>query len=76
MCKVAILLSIQSVRCSRGATFMAFADYLRSSIRLAALARLPVIYIFTHDSVRKDSHEPRLFLRDSFKSMAVQPHFD
>jgi len=60
MCKVAILLSIQSVRCSRGATFMAFADYLRSSIRLAALARLPVIYIFTHDSVRKDSHEPRL----------------
>ena len=34
-----------------GATFMVFADYLRPSIRLAALARLPVIYIFTHDSV-------------------------
>jgi transketolase len=34
-----------------GATFMVFADYMRPSIRLAALARLPVIYVFTHDSV-------------------------
>jgi transketolase len=34
-----------------GATFMVFADYLRPSIRLASLARLPVTYIFTHDSV-------------------------
>ncbi len=34
-----------------GATFAVFADYLRPSIRLAALARLPVIYLFTHDSV-------------------------
>jgi transketolase len=34
-----------------GATFMVFADYMRPSIRLAALSHLPVIYIFTHDSV-------------------------
>jgi transketolase len=34
-----------------GATFMVFADYMRGSIRLACLSRLPVIYIFTHDSV-------------------------
>ncbi|MGK4004555.1 transketolase [Sorangium sp. So ce1036] len=34
-----------------GATFLVFADYLRPSIRLAALSHLPVIYIFTHDSV-------------------------
>lgn len=34
-----------------GATFAVFADYLRPSIRLAALANLPVTYIFTHDSV-------------------------
>ncbi len=33
------------------ATFMVFADYMRPSIRLAALMNLPVIYIFTHDSV-------------------------
>lgn len=34
-----------------GATFLVFADYARPSIRLAALSKLPVVYIFTHDSV-------------------------
>jgi transketolase len=34
-----------------GATFLVFADYMRPSIRLAALMRLPVVYIFTHDSI-------------------------
>lgn len=34
-----------------GATFLVFADYARPSIRIAALSRLPVVYIFTHDSV-------------------------
>ena len=34
-----------------GATFLVFSDYMRPSIRLAALMGLPVIYVFTHDSV-------------------------
>jgi transketolase len=34
-----------------GATFLVFADYARPSIRIAALAKLPVVYIFTHDSI-------------------------
>jgi transketolase len=34
-----------------GGTFLVFADYMRPPIRLAALSRLPVIYVFTHDSV-------------------------
>ncbi|MGV3530840.1 MAG: transketolase, partial [Chthoniobacteraceae bacterium] len=34
-----------------GATFLVFADYARPSIRLAALSKLPTIYIFTHDSI-------------------------
>jgi transketolase len=34
-----------------GGTFLVFADYMRPSIRLAALMKLPVIYVFTHDSV-------------------------
>jgi len=33
------------------ATFFVFADYLRPSARLAALMGLPVLYIFTHDSI-------------------------
>ena len=34
-----------------GATFFVFTDYMRPSIRLAAMMRLPVFYIFTHDSI-------------------------
>jgi transketolase len=44
------------------ATFLMFADYMRPSIRLASLMELPVIYVFTHDSVAVGedgpTHEP------------------
>ncbi|MDY0166765.1 MAG: transketolase [Thermoguttaceae bacterium] len=33
------------------ATFFVFSDYMRPSIRLAAIMRLPALYIFTHDSI-------------------------
>lgn len=45
-----------------GGTFLVFSDYLRPSIRLAALMRLPVVYVFTHDSIAVGedgpTHEP------------------
>ncbi len=34
-----------------GATFFVFTDYMRPSLRLAALMKLPVFYILTHDSI-------------------------
>ncbi len=34
-----------------GSTFLVFSDYVRPSVRLAALMGLPVIYVFTHDSI-------------------------
>ncbi|RJP79381.1 MAG: transketolase [Candidatus Zixiibacteriota bacterium] len=34
-----------------GATFLIFSDYMRPTIRLAALSSLHVIYVFTHDSI-------------------------
>jgi transketolase len=34
-----------------GSTFLVFADYMKPSIRLAAMMGLPVVYIFTHDSI-------------------------
>jgi len=34
-----------------GATFLIFSDYMRPPIRLAALMNIPVIFIFTHDSI-------------------------
>lgn len=33
------------------ATFLTFSDYMRPAIRLAALSSLPVVHVFTHDSV-------------------------
>ncbi|QMU07448.1 transketolase [Levilactobacillus suantsaii] len=45
-----------------GSTFFVFSDYMKAAIRLAALQKLPVIYVFTHDSlaVGEDgpTHEP------------------
>lgn len=45
-----------------GATFFVFSDYLRPAIRLAALMKLPVTYVFTHDSIAVGedgpTHEP------------------
>jgi transketolase len=34
-----------------GGTFLIFSDYMRPAIRLAALMELPVVYVFTHDSI-------------------------
>ena len=34
-----------------GGTFLVFSDYMRASVRLAALMGVPVIYVFTHDSI-------------------------
>ena len=34
-----------------GGTFMVFSDYMRPAVRLAALMRLPVVYVWTHDSI-------------------------
>lgn len=34
-----------------GSSFLIFSDYMKPSIRLAALMKLPVIYVFTHDSI-------------------------
>lgn len=32
-------------------TFLVFADYLRPAVRMSALMKLPVVYVFTHDSI-------------------------
>lgn len=45
-----------------GGTFLIFSDYMRPSIRLAALMKLPVNYVFTHDSIGQGedgaTHQP------------------
>lgn len=45
-----------------GSTFLCFADYLKPAIRMSAMMNLPVIYIFTHDSIAVgqdgETHQP------------------
>jgi transketolase len=59
-----------------GATFLVFADYCRPSIRLASLAGLPVIYIFTHDSVGVGEDGPTHQPVETVSGLRVIPNLD
>jgi transketolase len=49
----AIMNGIAADRLTRvfGGTFLTFSDYMRGSVRVAALSKLPVTYVWTHDSI-------------------------
>jgi transketolase len=59
-----------------GATFLVFADYVRPSIRLAALSKLPVTYIFTHDSVGVGEDGPTHQPVETVSGLRVIPNLD
>lgn len=44
-------IALQSLTRPYGGTFLVFSDYMRPAVRLAALMRLPVTYVWTHDSI-------------------------
>jgi transketolase len=58
------------------ATFLVFADYSRPAMRLAALAKLPVIYIYTHDSVGVGEDGPTHQPVETVSGLRVIPGFD
>ena len=57
-----------------GATFLIFSDYMRPSIRLAALMGLPVIYVFTHDSVGLGEDGPTHQPIEQLAALRAIPH--
>ena len=59
-----------------GATFLVFADYLRPAIRLAGLAKLPVTYIFTHDSVGVGEDGPTHQPVETVSGLRIIPNVD
>jgi transketolase len=59
-----------------GATFLVFADYCRASIRLAALGHLPVIFVFTHDSVGVGEDGPTHQPVETVPSLRLIPNLD
>jgi transketolase len=58
------------------ATFLVFADYARPSMRIAALAKLPVVYIYTHDSIGVGEDGPTHQPVETVSGLRVIPNFD
>jgi transketolase len=59
-----------------GATFTVFTDYMRASIRLSALSRLPIFHIFTHDSVGVGEDGPTHQPVETVSSLRLIPNLD
>ena len=57
-----------------GATFFNFSDYMRASIRLAALMQLPSIFIFTHDSIGVGEDGPTHQPVEQLASLRAMPN--
>lgn len=58
------------------ATFLVFADYSRPSMRIAALAKLPVVYIYTHDSIGVGEDGPTHQPVETVSSLRLIPGMD
>jgi transketolase len=58
------------------ATFLVFADYVRPSIRVSALAKLPVVSIFTHDSVGVGEDGPTHQPIETVSALRLIPNLD
>ena len=57
-----------------GATFFNFSDYMRASIRLAALMQLPALFIFTHDSIGVGEDGPTHQPIEQLASLRAMPN--
>ncbi|MBA2255542.1 MAG: transketolase [Chloroflexi bacterium] len=55
-------------------TFLNFSDYMRGSVRLAALSRLHVIYVWTHDSVGLGEDGPTHQPVEHYASLRAMPN--
>ena len=76
MCAIMNGVSYHGIFRASGATFLVFTDYCRASIRLAALSKLPNIYIFTHDSIGVGEDGPTHEPVETVASVRVMPQID
>ncbi|MEG0587877.1 MAG: transketolase [Akkermansia sp.] len=58
------------------ATFLVFVDYMRGSLRVAALSHLPVTYVFTHDSVAVGEDGPTHQPIETYSGLRIIPNLD
>lgn len=66
-------MTLSSVR-AFGATFFNFSDYMRPSMRLAALMQIPSIFIFTHDSIGLGEDGPTHQPIEQLASLRAMPN--
>ncbi len=59
-----------------GGTFLIFSDYMRGAVRLAALMQLPVIYVWTHDSIGLGEDGPTHQPIEHFAALRAIPGLD
>ncbi len=76
MCSILNGIAVHGIFRPSGATFMVFADYCRPAIRLAALSHLPVIYVFTHDSVGVGEDGPTHQPVETVPGLRLIPNLD
>lgn len=57
-----------------GGTFLVFADYMRPAIRVASLMKLPLIYVFTHDSIAVGEDGPTHQPIEHLASLRIIPN--
>jgi len=57
-----------------GSTFLIFSDYMRPSVRLSALMRLPVLWVWTHDSVGLGEDGPTHQPVEHYAALRAIPH--
>ena len=76
MCSILNGIACHGIFRPSGATFLVFADYCRGAIRLSALSHLPVIYIFTHDSVGVGEDGPTHEPVETIPGLRVIPNLD
>ncbi|HTA13280.1 MAG TPA: transketolase [Solirubrobacteraceae bacterium] len=57
-----------------GSTFLVFSDYMRASVRLSALMGLPVVWVWTHDSVGLGEDGPTHQPVEHYAALRAIPH--
>jgi transketolase len=57
-----------------GSTFLIFSDYMRPAVRLSALMRLPVVWVWTHDSVGLGEDGPTHQPVEHYAALRAIPH--
>ncbi len=74
----AIMNGIAADRLTRvfGGTFLTFSDYMRGSVRVAALSKLPVTYVWTHDSIGLGEDGPTHQPIEHFAALRAMPGLD